>query len=125
MTASAAPTHKHAEIDFQIEGANGKARSVASQNSDHRTRAQNAQHRAGTAQQQAFGQQGTPQSRRGCAQSGANRQLAFAADRARQNQIGDIRARNDKDETDAASSTQRIVFAPDVIWSRSITASIW
>ena len=83
---------EHAGIDCQIERAHREARGVARQDRHHRPRAQYAQRRARAAQQQAFGQQRAPQRSGAGAQRRADRQLAFAPDGPRQNQVRDVRA---------------------------------
>ena len=57
-----------------------------------------AEDRAGAAQQQAFGEQRAPQRAGARAERRANRQLAFAPHRARENQIRDVRAGDDEDQ---------------------------
>ncbi len=109
---------EQAGIHRQIERADGEARGVAGQDGDHRPRDQHAERRAGAAQQQAFRQQRAAQRAGTGAERGADRQFAFAADRPRQNQVGDVRARDDEDQPDAASSTSSTVRAREVIWSR-------
>ncbi len=63
--------------------------------------------RARAAEQQAFREQDTAQRGGAGAERGADRQFAFTANGARQNQIGDVGAGDDEDQPEAASSTQR------------------
>ena len=86
-------------IHREIQRPHRESRGVAREHGDHRPRDQHAQQRTGAAQHQAFGQQRPAQRAGGRTQRGANRQLAFTAHRARQNQVGDVRARNDEDQS--------------------------
>ena len=97
-TASSRAHPEHAGIDRQIERAHREAGGVARQDGHHRPRAQHAQRRAGAAQQQAFGQQRPAQRARAGAQRRADRQFAFAPNGPRENQVGDVRARDDEDQ---------------------------
>ena len=100
----------------EIERAHREARRIAREHRHHRPRDQHAEQRAGAAQQQAFGEQRPPQRAGARAERGANRQLAFAAHRARENQVGDVRARDDEDQARMPpSSTSSIVRAGEVI----------
>ena len=65
---------------------------------DERPRQQHAEHRAGAAEHEALGEQRPPQRAVAGAERGAHRQLAFATNRARQDQVGDVRARDDEDD---------------------------
>ena len=85
-------------IDREIERAHRVARGVARQHRHHGPGDQHAEDRAGAAQQQALGQQRAAQRRPAGAERGANRQLAFAAHRSREDQVGDVRARDDEDQ---------------------------
>jgi hypothetical protein len=49
-------------------------------------------------QQKGFGQQRPAQRAGGCAERGADRQLAFTPNGSRENQVGDVRARDDEDQ---------------------------
>ena len=89
---------QQAGIDRQLERADGEARGVAREQGHHRPRQQDAEDRAGAAQQQALGQQRATQRGGARSERRANRQLAFASHRPRQDQVGDVRARDDEDE---------------------------
>jgi hypothetical protein len=52
----------------------------------------------GAAEQKALGQQHAAQHAPACAQRHADRQLAFAANRPCQNQVGNIGTRDDEDQ---------------------------
>ena len=86
-------------VDAEIERANGEARRIPRDHRQHRPRDQHAERGAGAAQQHAFGEQGAPQRSGARAEGGANRQLAFAAHRAREDQVRDVRARDDEDQS--------------------------
>ena len=94
----AAADPQQAGVDRQVERAHREARGVLRQHRHHRPRAQHAEHGAGAAEQQAFRQQRAAQRAPARAERGANRQLAFAPHRARQDQVGDVRARDDEDQ---------------------------
>ena len=87
---------QHAGIDREVQRAHREARSVARQHRHHRPRDQHAEHRAGAAEQQAFGEQRPAQRAGAGAERRADRQLPFAANRPRQNQVGDVRAGDDE-----------------------------
>ena len=89
---------QQAGVDRQVERADREARRVARQQRHHRPRDRDAEDRAGAAQQQALGQQRAAQRAGARAERRANRQLAFAPHRSRQDQVGDVRARDDEDE---------------------------
>ena len=65
---------------------------------DHRPGAQDAERRAGAAEQQAFGEQRAAQRAGAGAERGTDGEFVFAPDRARENQIGDVRAGDDEDQ---------------------------
>ena len=91
--------HAHpqqARVDGHFQRAHREPRGVLCQHRHHRPRDQHTQGRAHSAQQQAFNQQRPPQGAGGGAKRGANGQLAFTADRARQDQVRDVRARDDE-----------------------------
>jgi hypothetical protein len=90
---------KQARIDSEIERSSGEARGVAGQESRHRLGAQYTERGASTAKQKAFGQQHAAQRASACAESHADRQFAFAPNRPRQNQVGDIAAGDDEDQS--------------------------
>jgi hypothetical protein len=94
-------------VDRQIERAHREARGVAREDGDHRPRAQHSQQRAGAAQQQALGQQRPSQRTGARAERGPDRQLAFATHRAREDQVGDVRAGDDEDERGGGEQRQQ------------------
>ena len=94
-------------VDAEIERAHREARRIARDHRQHRPRDQHAEQRAGAAQQHAFGEQRAPQRAGARAKRRANRQLAFAAHRAREDQVGDVRARDDEDQAGRAEQHQQ------------------
>ena len=96
--ASAAPTQSKLESTVKSSGANGETRRVASQDRDQRLRDEHAERCAGAAEQKAFGQQHAAQRSSACAERRADREFAFAANRARENQVRNIGAGDDEDE---------------------------
>ena len=116
---------EHAGVDGEVERADGEARSVAREDCRPSGCAtDNAEQRSGAAQQQAFREQRAAQRAGGGAERGANREFAFAADAARQNQIGDVGARNHEDQQRRSQQDQRTVFAPEVICRAEVTAEM-
>ena len=89
---------QHAGIDGEIERANREARSVVREDSDHRAGNDNAEQSSGGAHQQALGEQRAAKRAWAGAERGANREFTFAADAARKNQIGNVGARDHKDQ---------------------------
>ena len=89
---------EHAGVDGEIERANGEARGVARQDGNHRTGDENAERGSGNAEDQALRKQSAAQGAGAGAESGANAELAFAADGAGENEIGDVGAGDDEDE---------------------------
>ena len=87
-----------AGVDGEIDRPHRKPRRIARQDEHHRLGERNAEQRAGPAQQHAFGKEGAAQRRASCTERGTNRELAFAPDRPRQNQVGDVGAGNHKDQ---------------------------
>ena len=71
-----------------------KRRGVAADDVDEGPRQHHAEHGAGAAEHQALGEQRAPERAGAGAERRTHGQLAFAAHRARQDQIGDVRARN-------------------------------
>ena len=90
---------EQARIHGEIHGANGESRGVARQNGDDGPRAENAEQRAGPAEQQAFGEQSPAQGAGARSESGADGQFAFTANAAGQNEIGNIGAGDDEDQS--------------------------
>ena len=89
---------EQARIDGDVVRAHGEAGGIARQHGHHRPRDDDGEHRARAAQQQAFGQERSAQRAGARAKRRANGQLAFAADRARENQVRDVRAGDDEDQ---------------------------
>ena len=65
---------------------------------NHRAGDEDAEQCSGGAHQQAFGEQRAAQSAGAGAESGANGEFAFAANAARQNQVGDVGACDHEDQ---------------------------
>ena len=76
----------------------------------HRTGDENTEERSGGAHQQAFGEQCAAKRRWTGAEGGANREFAFAADAARENQIGDVGARDHKDQQRRSQQNEKDGF---------------
>ncbi len=95
---------QQASIDRDIERADGEARCEPRDHGDERPRHRDPEQCAGATEDEALGEQRPPQRAAARAERGTDRQLGFAAHGARQNQIGDIRTRNDED--DAGSGEQ-------------------
>src|SRR5258706_13640580 len=94
-----APSHpKQAGIDRQIQRAARETRGIPSQDSDQRLRAHHAECGSSAAEQKAFRQQHPAQRASACAERGAGREFTLAANRPRENQVGNVRASNDEDE---------------------------
>ena len=94
------PAHpEQAGIDGKIERANRETRRVTSENLNHPLRAPHAERRTGPAEQKAFGQQHAAERASARAECGADRQLAFAANGARQDVVRDIGTRDDEDQS--------------------------
>src|SRR5690349_1385270 len=87
-----------AGVHGEIQGANGNARSVASQDGDEGLGAQNADGGAGSAEDQAFGELHAAKSPAAGTKSGADGEFAFAADGAGENQVRNVGAGNDENE---------------------------
>src|SRR4030095_12762507 len=83
-------------VDSKIESADRKARYVMSQYFYQWLSTPQRQHRAATTKQKALGQQHSTERALTCAHCCADRQLALAANGARQNEIRDIGTRNDE-----------------------------
>lgn len=96
--ASSAPTPQHAGVNGKIEGADGEARGVAREDVHHGPGAEHAESRAGSTEEQAFGEESAAQSASACAKGGADGQLAFAAYAAGENEVGDVGNGDDEDE---------------------------
>ena len=87
---------EQAGVDGDLERAHREARGVTGEHRDERVRQQHAQDGARAAEHQALGEQRPPQRAGGGAERGAHRQFPLAAHRARQDQVGDVRAGNDE-----------------------------
>ena len=88
---------EQAAVDGDVESADGEPRGKTSDDGDERPREENAENCAGATEHEALGEQRPPQGAAAGAERGAYGELALAADRARQDQVGDIRARDDED----------------------------
>ena len=95
-TARITPTHSRRRVHGDVVGADRVARRVARQHGHHRPRDRDRQHRARAAEQQALGQQRATQRARAGAERRADRELAFAAHRPRQNQVRHVGAGDDE-----------------------------
>ena len=89
---------QQARIDGEIQRAHREARGIPRQNRHHRPRDDDAEDRARAAEQQALGEQRPAQRAGARAERRADGQLAFAAHRARQDQVRHVRARDDEDQ---------------------------
>ena len=98
---------EHARIDGDIERTHGEPRGVLRQHRDHRARHEHAEHCTGSAEQQALGEQRAAKRARPCTECGADGKLAFAPHRASQDQIRDVRARDDEDERRRGEQNQQ------------------
>ena len=94
--ASANP--EQAAVDRDVEGADGEARGKTSDDGDERPREENAEDGAGATEHETLGEQRPPERSAAGAERGAYGELALAADRAREDQVGDIRTRDDEDD---------------------------
>ena len=103
---------EQARIHRDVVGAHREARRIARQHGHHRPRDRDRQHRARAAEHQTLGEQRPSQRARAGAERRANRQLAFAAHRARENQIRDVRARDDEDQRRTRPAARAESFAP-------------
>ena len=79
-------------IDCDLERANRESRGEPRDDRDEGLREQYAKHRPGAAQHQAFGEQRPTQRRMTRAERGTHGKLTFSTYRARENEVGDIRA---------------------------------
>jgi hypothetical protein len=87
---------EHTRIDGDLERADGEAGRIHRDHRDERPSQQHAQHGTCAAEHQALSQQRPPEGAMAGAERGPHGQLAFAAHRAGQDQVGDIRAGNDE-----------------------------
>ena len=85
-------------VHRQVERPHREPGGVASQHRDHRPGDQHAEQRTGAAEHETLGQERPAQRRRACPERGSHGEFALAADRAGQDQVGDVRAGNDEDE---------------------------
>ena len=85
---------EHARVEADVERANRKPRGAAGHENDERPRQRDAQQRSGAAQDQALGEERTPQGAVAGAERRAHGQLPFTSHRAREDEIGDVRAGN-------------------------------
>ena len=89
---------QQARVDGQVERAHREAGRIPRENGHHRPRDGDAEHGARTAQQQALGEERAPQRAGARAERRADGQLALAPHRSREDQVRDIRARDDEDQ---------------------------
>ena len=94
--ASATPTQSKLESTVTSSARIEKRAAKRATIDDHRPRQQHAEHGAGAAQHEALRQQRSPQRTAAGAERGANGELAFATHRAREDQVRDVRARDDE-----------------------------
>ena len=85
-------------VHAHVERADGEARRISADHAHHWPREQYAEDRAGAAEHHAFRQQRSTQRARAGTERGAHSQLALAPNRAREDQIGDVRARDHEHE---------------------------
>ena len=98
---------EHARIDGDVERADGEAGRVTADDRDERPRQQQPEHRAGATEHQALGEQRPPQRAGAGAERGTDGQLPFAAHRSRQDQVGDVRARDDEHDSGGGQQQQQ------------------
>ena len=87
---------EHAVVHGGVEGANGETRGVAADGRHEGIGQQQPEHGAGAAEHEAFGEQGAAEGARTGAQGGAQSELSLSADRPREDQVRDVRARDDE-----------------------------
>ena len=92
----ASPDPQQGGINRHIIGAHRKARGIAADDGDERAREQNAQDGARAAQHEALPEQRPSQRASTRAKRRPHRELALPAHGARQNEVGDIGARDDE-----------------------------
>ncbi len=85
---------EHAGVDVEIERAHGEPRRVPCENRDHWLRDGDAKDRARAAEHEALGEQRPPKRPRRRPERRTNGKLTLAPDGARQDQVGDVRARD-------------------------------
>ena len=87
---------QQARVHGQVERTHRKAGRIARQDSHHRPGDGNAEDGTRAAEQQALGEERAPQRAGARAERRADRQLAFAPHRPREDQVRDVRARDDE-----------------------------
>jgi hypothetical protein len=87
---------EHAGIDADLERANREAAGIAADHDDKWPSQHHAEHGAGATENQALCEQRAPERAGAGAERGSHGQLAFAAHRAGEDQIGDVGAGNDE-----------------------------
>jgi hypothetical protein len=102
---------QQAGIHRHVVRAHGEARRIAADDGDERAREQDAQDGAGAAEHEALAEQRPAKRGAAGAQRRPDRELALAPDGARQNQVGDIRARDDEHEGSGGEQPIRMVRA--------------
>jgi hypothetical protein len=98
---------EEARVGGHFERTHREARRVARDDSHERVRQHHTQHSACAAKHQALGQQRPPERAGARAKRSANRQFAFAAHRARKDQIRDVRARDDEHNSGSSEEHQQ------------------
>ena len=92
----AAANPEQARINRDVVRAHREARRVERQHRDHRPGDRHRQHGPGRAEEDALREQRPPQRAGAGAERRANRELAFTPHRPREDQVGDVRARDDE-----------------------------
>ena len=113
---------EHAGVDTEIERAHRETGSVVREDSNHRTRGRGMPSNApASTHQQAFGEKRAAESAGRGAEGCANRELTFAANAARQNQIGDVRTRDHEDQQRRSQQNEQNGFCAgsDLLFQRN------
>ena len=104
---------KDAGVDVDLMRARGEPADKRRQHVDCRPGEREAEDPAGDRQHRAFGQQLTDQTPASGTERGAHRQLAIAPQHARERQVGDIRARDQQNQTRRAEQDQQQLARTD------------
>ena len=97
-TEAVSANPQKAGVQGQIERADGETGGVPRQHAHHRLRNGNADERAGRTEDEALGEERSPQRAGARAERRADGEFGFTAHRARQNQVGHVRACDHEDE---------------------------
>ena len=89
---------QHARVNRDVQGPHREAGGIASEHRHHRSSDEDRENGAQTAEQQALRQQSAPQRPCTGAEGRANGELSLASNRPREDQVGDVRARDDEDQ---------------------------